>query len=316
MGMGVRLGTGYAYDNNGNLLTKVVESNTTSFTWDFENRLTSVTLPGSSGTISFAYDPFGRPIKKVTPSVTSVFAYDGDNLVEETNASGTAVVRYSQGLNIDEPAATLVLLKSIGRKMGYFVQAIQELRSVPIPDYEERVEDICRDLQDETDEIGDWPAEFFPGVLALLQDPQFVSVRTSWHLLQFLKKNWNLISEEEASALKGAVVDAYDKFGDWTGAFIASEVLGELYPDRDTLAILTRLSKTARDPWRELVPHGMEKLARTTQDHTLRAAAIEELRLLLQDKSEALRREASGSLSLLRLDPALPLGPEKEGEEH
>jgi RHS repeat-associated protein len=66
-----------------------------------------VTLLGSGGTVSFAYDPFGRRIKKVTSSATSVFAYDGDNLVEETNASGTAVARYSQTQNIDEPLAML-----------------------------------------------------------------------------------------------------------------------------------------------------------------------------------------------------------------
>ena len=97
----------YTYDLNGNLLTKVVGSNTTSYAWDYENRMTSVTLPGSGGTVTFAYDPFGRRIKKVTSSATSIFAYDGDNLVEETNASGTAVARYSQGLNIDEPLAML-----------------------------------------------------------------------------------------------------------------------------------------------------------------------------------------------------------------
>ena len=97
----------YTYDLNGNLLTKVVGSSTTSYAWDYENRMTSVTLPGSGGTVTFAYDPFGRRIKKVTSSATSIFAYDGDNLVEETNASGTAVARYSQGLNIDEPLAML-----------------------------------------------------------------------------------------------------------------------------------------------------------------------------------------------------------------
>ena len=80
---------------------------TTSYAWDFENRLTSVTLPGSGGTVSFAYDPFGRRIKKVTPSTTSIFAYDGDNLIEETNSSGTVVARYEQSLNIDEPLAML-----------------------------------------------------------------------------------------------------------------------------------------------------------------------------------------------------------------
>jgi hypothetical protein len=59
------------------------------------------------GTVSFKYDPFGRRIYKSSSSASSVFAYDGDNLVEETNSSGTAVARYSQGLKIDEPMAML-----------------------------------------------------------------------------------------------------------------------------------------------------------------------------------------------------------------
>jgi RHS repeat-associated protein len=57
--------------------------------------------------VTFKYDPFGRRIYKSSSSATSIYAYDGDNLVEETNASGTAVARYSQGLNIDEPLAML-----------------------------------------------------------------------------------------------------------------------------------------------------------------------------------------------------------------
>ena len=57
--------------------------------------------------VSFKYDPFGRRIYKSSSSATSVFAYDGDNLIEETNSSGTAVARYAQGENIDEPLAML-----------------------------------------------------------------------------------------------------------------------------------------------------------------------------------------------------------------
>ena len=97
----------YTYDYNGNTLTKVVSSNTTSFAWDFENRLSTVTLQNGGGTVSFKYDPFGRRIYKSSSSGTSIYAYDGDNLVEEANSSGTAVARYSQGLNIDEPLAML-----------------------------------------------------------------------------------------------------------------------------------------------------------------------------------------------------------------
>jgi RHS repeat-associated protein len=102
-----RPGVAYTYDNNGNTLTKADSTGTTNYSWDFENRLTSVTLPGSGGTVSFAYDPFGRRIKKASSAGTSIYAYDGDNLAEEANAAGAAVARYSQGLNIDEPLAML-----------------------------------------------------------------------------------------------------------------------------------------------------------------------------------------------------------------
>jgi len=98
----------YTYDNNGNTHTKVVGSNTTTYAWDYENRMTSVTLPGSGGTVSFKYDPFGRRIyKSFSAGTTSVYAFDGDNLIEETNSSGAVVARYEDTQNIDEPLAML-----------------------------------------------------------------------------------------------------------------------------------------------------------------------------------------------------------------
>ncbi len=79
--------TTYTYDNNGNTLTKVV---------------------GTGGTVTFKYDPFGRRIyKSFSAGTTNIYAYDGDNLVEETNATGAVVARYSQTQNIDEPLAML-----------------------------------------------------------------------------------------------------------------------------------------------------------------------------------------------------------------
>ena len=105
---------GYAYDHNGNLLTKVVGSNTTSYAWDFENRLSSVTLPGTGGTVSFKYDSFGRRIQKSfttgsnPPTTTTTnYLYDGHNNIEEVDQNGNVLSRYAQGLNIDEPLAEL-----------------------------------------------------------------------------------------------------------------------------------------------------------------------------------------------------------------
>ena len=97
----------YTYANNGNLLSKTDSTGTTTYTWDFENRLTSVTLPGSGGTVSFKYDPFRRRVYKSSSVGTSIFAYDGDNLVEEANTSGAVVARYAQGVGVDEPLSEL-----------------------------------------------------------------------------------------------------------------------------------------------------------------------------------------------------------------
>ncbi|HEY1471032.1 MAG TPA: RHS repeat-associated core domain-containing protein [Candidatus Acidoferrum sp.] len=102
-----RPGLSYTFDANGNTQTSVNGSNTTTYNWDFENRLTSVVLPGSGGTVSFKYDPFGRRIYKSSSAGTSIYVYDGVNLVEETNASGAALARYPRTENVDEPLAML-----------------------------------------------------------------------------------------------------------------------------------------------------------------------------------------------------------------
>src|SRR5205085_1650095 len=70
---------------------------------DFENRLTSVVLPGSGGTVTFKYDPFGRRIQKSSASGTTNYLYDGDNTVEEVNSAGNVLARYAQGEGVDEP---------------------------------------------------------------------------------------------------------------------------------------------------------------------------------------------------------------------
>jgi len=94
-------------DSNGNTLTSGTGSNTTTYAWDFENRFSSVTLPGSGGTVTLKYDPFGRRIYKSSSAGTSIYAHDLGNLIEETNSSGGVVARYTQADNLDEPMAML-----------------------------------------------------------------------------------------------------------------------------------------------------------------------------------------------------------------
>jgi YD repeat-containing protein len=103
----MRVESRHALDANGNTTTKTDSTGTTTYSWGFENRLTSVTLSGSGGTVSFKYDPAGRRIYKSSNAGTSIYAYDSNNLIEETNSSGAVVARYSQTEEIDEPLAML-----------------------------------------------------------------------------------------------------------------------------------------------------------------------------------------------------------------
>jgi YD repeat-containing protein len=97
-----------ALDANGNTTTNTDSTGTTTYAWDYDNKLTSVTLPGSGGTVAYAYDPFGRRIYKSSSAGTSIFTYDGNDLIEETNGSGAIEARYTHSANaIDEPLAVL-----------------------------------------------------------------------------------------------------------------------------------------------------------------------------------------------------------------
>ena len=95
----------YVYDTNGNTTSKTDAAGLTSYTWDVENRLTSVTLPGTGGTVNFKYDPFGRRIEKVAPTATTIYAYDGANMTEELGGGGSLLAYYTQGAGLDQPLA-------------------------------------------------------------------------------------------------------------------------------------------------------------------------------------------------------------------
>jgi RHS repeat-associated protein len=99
-------GTTFGYDANGSVLSKVDSSGTTGYSWDYENRLASLTLPGGA-VVSFRYDPMGRRISKTLGSNVRVYVYDGEDIIEEVDGSGLVIARYTHGLDVDEPLASV-----------------------------------------------------------------------------------------------------------------------------------------------------------------------------------------------------------------
>ena len=75
---------------------------------DFENRMTSVVLPGTGGTVTFKYDPFGRRIYKSSSAGTAIFAYDGDNRIDDLNQNVEFITKTVTLKNQNTLYATLV----------------------------------------------------------------------------------------------------------------------------------------------------------------------------------------------------------------
>lgn len=99
----LRSAAGYAmqYDAEGNLVSKVGNGRTQTFTWDGAGRLTAVTTNGA--TTTYAYDAEGRRVRKTTPTDTAAYLYDGDDLFLEMTGSGAIRREYTYFPGVDQP---------------------------------------------------------------------------------------------------------------------------------------------------------------------------------------------------------------------
>jgi len=101
--LGVDDSASYDYDADGNLAEWVVKAtgDTTHFSWDVENRLREVRMPGK--VVTYSYDALGRRTSKTVNGETKRFHYDRENLILEMNADGIIEADYTFGPGIDNP---------------------------------------------------------------------------------------------------------------------------------------------------------------------------------------------------------------------
>jgi|GEM_PF-687004 len=93
----VLAGTGVVtntYDPTGNLLTAADWTGIATYTWDNENRLTSV-ANGLNGIETYTYDGDGMRRNKVTSAQTNNFVWDGANVLQERSVSNARLAQYT-----------------------------------------------------------------------------------------------------------------------------------------------------------------------------------------------------------------------------
>ena len=175
----------------------------------------------------------------------------------------------------------------------------EEIRLCKTSADNEKLPSLFTELETAVLDDDTWPSDFFQGILELQRNQDFRRLDNSWTLLHFLNNNWEQLSPQQREELRDVLREGFDKYQDWMGAFVTSELLGERYADEDALATLADLGKSARLPARAAVPHGLETLAKTTPREALRRLAIDRLQELQKSQSEEVRQEALISLKKL-----------------
>ena len=98
-------GVTYTYDNDGNMVTAKTSSGTTTYTYDYHNRLTNVDINGTMAA-TYTYDALGRRIGIDDSGTRTWTVYNGktadDNPYADFNSSAGLKMRYVDGLAVDE----------------------------------------------------------------------------------------------------------------------------------------------------------------------------------------------------------------------
>lgn len=91
----------YAYDNNGNLISKTDASGLTSYAFNEENQLVQVMLAGGI-TVNYKYDALGRRIQRTTSTgANERYVYDGADVLIDLNADWSVAATYLNDPGLD-----------------------------------------------------------------------------------------------------------------------------------------------------------------------------------------------------------------------
>jgi RHS repeat-associated protein len=123
-------GVTYTYDNDGNMITATTSAGTTTYTYDYENRLTNVTQSGTV-TATYTYNALGQRIGFDDSGTQTWTVYNGSsadaNVYADFNSSGAMTTRYLYGPAVDQ---ILARTSSTGTLAWYLTDNVGTVRDM------------------------------------------------------------------------------------------------------------------------------------------------------------------------------------------
>jgi RHS repeat-associated protein len=128
-------GITYAYDAEGNLIAETAGSTTTTFSYDYRDRLTGVTIKSGGGTTveTYTYDALDRRIGVDANGTQTWTVYDGQHPYADFNSSGAVQDRYVYGPGVVDGAVVdeiLARVDSGGNTAWYLTDHLGSVRDL------------------------------------------------------------------------------------------------------------------------------------------------------------------------------------------
>ena len=195
--------------------------------------------------------------------------------------------------------------------------ALAAVRACVVEGDADAVENAIGNLEFYILDADGWPGDLFEGVSDLLGDPAFLAIPTSYRLARLLNENWDELTSPQRNAVRPPLTSAFDRFGDWMGAFVVAEILGDRYADEAALVALEDLSSNGETPAaRELAAYGLGRLAVAVPEGPLHARAVDKLNALAVSSAPEVRKEALQALRRLAAGPTPEGGAPEPGDSN
>jgi hypothetical protein len=148
---------------------------------------------------------------------------------------------------------------------------------------------------------GAFTNELLNQLTRIIQSEAYAKMSDGLLLMRVFEYNLNLLTDSQRDKLGSAIVAYVPCARDAIAAFLAVEIIAEIWKDRRSIEAIILVKERARtEETFALVTHGFDWLAKRTSDTGVRVECLDQLDKLSRHPSSAVRVEALAALTRLR----------------
>lgn len=135
-------------------------------------------------------------------------------------------------------------------------------------------------------------SSLFDDLIAMLKSDKFRRLSESIGGIKLFEYNIQFLSDDQKWQLQSVLTESVSELEDSVSAFLAVELIAEIWADSRSLEALLQLGKAASEHTLALAVHGFDWLAKKTDKIDIKDKCLEELRCLSKNPSNLVRSEA------------------------